>query len=244
VIKELIKRMLPAGAVALMRRARLGGYRWRNRKLSEKELFTRIYSENEWGGKPGEFCSGSGSEAGFVASYADMVRSFIGARGVKTVVDLGCGDFVVGEKLQMPGVRYVGVDIVDALIDRNTRKYGGPLVTFRSLNIVADELPDGDLCLIRQVLQHLSNEQIAKVLKKLSKYRFVIVTEHYPAPSLPVVPNRDKPHGGDTRILDDSAVYLEQEPFNMRGGSIVLEVEADEPIKRKGEVIRSYLLTF
>jgi len=31
---------------------------------------------------------------------------------------------------------------------------------FLCLDIISDELPDGDLCLLREVLQHLSNREM------------------------------------------------------------------------------------
>ena len=102
-------------------------------------------------------------------------------------------------------------------------------------------LPDAELCLVRQVFQHLSNDQIRSIIDKLRKYKYVIVTEHYPAPDRLRVPNLDKPHGADIRLYDSSAVYLDQPPFNA-SVDLLLEVPAD-PVVCIGETIRSFLLS-
>ena len=212
----------------------------RNKNLAVREVFTRIYDNSEWGGKPGDYCSGTRSS--HASLYGDMVKSFIRENRVLSVVDLGCGDFVAGRKLLVDGVKYIGVDIVDSLIRRNQREYGSENVSFHCLDIISDPLPDGELCLIRQVLQHLSNSQIKAVLRKIGKYNYVMITEHYPGSSVSVVPNKDKPHGADTRICDKSAVYLDLPPFNMRISRVMLEVEAGLNLAARGEVIRTFLI--
>jgi hypothetical protein len=90
------------------------------------------------------------------------------------------------------------------------------------VNIIEDELPQGDLCLVRQVLQHLSNQQILKTLKSLARYPHVIATEYvYAGPGLRR--NRDKPHGPGTRMPKRSGVFLESSPFNCPA-KLLLEV--------------------
>src|SRR6266700_922467 len=53
-------------------------------------------------------------------------------------------------------------------------------IEFRLLDIVSADLPIGDIFLVRQVFQHLSNQEIACTLPKLQKYRHVYVTEAQP----------------------------------------------------------------
>jgi hypothetical protein len=148
---------------------------------------------------------------------------------------------MVGKKIAALGVDYTGVDVVPALIQHHSAQYGSERVRFRQLDIVNEPLPEGDLCLIRQVMQHLSNAQIAKILPRLARYPHVLVTEHYPAPGTRTVPNLDKTHGHDTRIEDDSAVFLDQPPFSARVGETILEQET-YAVKRPGEVLRTFRL--
>src|SRR5262249_6315737 len=74
--------------------------------------------------------------------------------------------------------------------------------------------PDADLCLIRQVMQHLSNREISRLLKKTRKYAYVIVAEHQS--EIDVTPNIDIQHGHATRVdLHGSGVYLDKPPFSV-----------------------------
>ena len=225
------------------RRSRLYLLRLRNRFRNTEQVFTSIYQENRWGGRPGEYCSGSGSTEEQASTYGTCVRGFMANKGVASVVDLGCGDFVVGRQVVAHGVKYTGVDIVAPLVRRNEQEFGNKDVSFFCCDITKGPLPDGDLCLLRQVLQHLSNAQITQVLQQTRKYRYVLVTEHYPSPSVrKVVPNKDKPHGADTRIYDNSAVYLDQPPFSTKVSALVLEVMARPHLVRPGESIKTFLL--
>jgi hypothetical protein len=94
--------------------------------------------------------------------------------------------------------------------------------------------PDGDLCLIRQVLQHLSNSEIEQVLNNVKKYPYVIITEHVPV--FPEQANLDKPHGPDIRIYQRSGVFPDEPPFSLK-----LEKLLDVPIGHD-EVIRTVLV--
>ena len=141
-----------------------------------------------------------------------------------------------------PEIDYVGIDIVEELIEHNRRVYGSTNVSFRTLDIIEDPVPDGELCLLRQVLQHLSNEQIQKVLRNLRGYRYVLVTEHYPAPESFTRPNVDKPCGEDVRIYDGSAVYLDLPPFNQTISASLLDVDVGPGLVRPGERIRTFVL--
>ena len=130
-----------------------------------------------------------------------------------TVVDLGCGDFRVGRRICSPSYKYVGVDIVPSLIDQLNVSFGSDNASFRHLNIVDQIPPDGDLCLIRQVLQHLSNAEIERVLRNVQKYRYLIISEHIPL--FPEHFNLDKPHGPDIRLSKNSGVFLDEPPFSL-----------------------------
>jgi hypothetical protein len=62
--------------------------------------------------------------------------------------------------------------------------------------MVANALPDGDVCLIRQVFQHLSNAEVNEVLRKLNKFKKVYITEGYPVEESSRL-NPDKPTSYD-----------------------------------------------
>jgi SAM-dependent methyltransferase len=241
-LRSRLGRILPQRAKHLWRRRQIAAIRRHNRERDVAEIFTEVYGANRWGGENGSFHSGSGSTSEHAEAYARVIKAFIKDRGVRHVVDCGCGDFRIGALLIDSGVRYTGIDIVASLIDDNRQRYGDERVRFECLNIIKDELPQGDLCLIRQVLQHLSNEQIAEVLKKADRYPYVIVTEHYPAPGALREKNVDKPCGEDVRIYDESAVFLDAPPFHRPLAGLLLDVDAGRCLMHPGERIRSYLI--
>jgi hypothetical protein len=222
---------------------RLQRQRRRNATMSTEQVFTEIYEAGGWGGH-GDFDSGSGTRSlSAIEPYLDAVvaaakeHGFYGGRAI----DLGCGDFTVGSKLAPHFSHYTGVDVVAPLIERNTRLFGGSDVEFLKADAIKDEIPDADCCLIRQVLQHLSNEQILRILDRLTKYEWVVVTEHEP-PEPPRFPNVDKAHGGDVRIYDRSAVILTAAPFNIPAAQLSLLVQVPAPEGGPPGVLRTYLL--
>ncbi len=252
-MKALIRKFIPNVLLERRKHAMLRKLWEKNSKKTTEEVFSVIYEKNIWGGLQGEFCSGAGSASELIVSpYVKMIMEKAVSEGFQnlTFVDLGCGDFQVGKRLKTLCSKYIGVDIVKPLIGRNRDKYGNDAISFIHLDIVQDKLPDGDVCFIRQVLQHLSNEQIGIVLKKLKKYRFVFITEHQPRYDDTIKVNLDKIHGGDTRVDMNSGVFPESPPFLLPAQelSIVLEIplfenQNENISQKKYGVIRTYLYT-
>jgi SAM-dependent methyltransferase len=216
-LKQALKRALPQSAIDFYRR-----WNWQENKykgLSAQQVFTQIYREGAWGQaeEPDRrFSSGAGSrDEAVVATYVDAVRPILASFGRKPdVVDLGCGDFNVGSQLRNLCNRYIACDIVAPLIEENRAKFAQRDVEFRVLDLSTDELPPGDVVFVRQVLQHLSNQQIRACLANVSgRYRFLILTEHQPV-SAAFKPNLDKPTGPGTRLSLNSGVDITQPPFN------------------------------
>lgn len=198
--------------------------------MSTEEIFSEIYAENKWGGEEGKMYSGSGTgDKAIGAAYIDCLTRLASELGFSSLraVDLGCGDMRIGGKISHLFASYLGVDIVKDLIAGHQKQLASDTVDFACLNIIDEELPEGDVCLLRQVLQHLSNEQIQKILSKLGKYSYVFITEHVPTPNPGLRKNLDKPHGSDVRIYDNSGVYLGEPPFNIPESKLetVLEIE-------------------
>lgn len=190
---------------------------------SRRSVFSDIYERGLWGKSEDGYCSGSGStDERIVDPYVDCVKALFEDESLTkaTIVDLGCGDFRVGARIAGMGNAYIGVDIVPEVVASNQARHGTDRVRFRCLDIVKDDLPDGDVCLLRQVLQHLSNAEIRRVLSKLEKYRLIVLTEHQPVRGRCSQPNRDKGHGRAIRLSKGSGVFVELPPFGVRAGAI------------------------
>lgn len=243
---SLAKNLLPPSV-----RKELSKRRWqwrgylesrRNRNRRAADVFSQIYRENTWGDGETRFFSGSGSRGPFVKLYCDRINEFIKEKNIKSVLDIGCGDFYVGRNLICED--YTGMDVVPDLVAYNNATFGGPGRRFICADAAGDEdLPPADLVLVRQVFQHLSNRQVETILGKLAPFRHVIVTEQQPAASDFAMANRDHVHGNGTRLLHGSGVYLELPPFS-RSVELLLDCAGDD---RSGDVhgrgpIRSFLV--
>jgi SAM-dependent methyltransferase len=200
--------------------------------MAAQEIFENIYRNKIWGGRKRfwrRFYSGSGSVgANIVRPYIAAVAPLIAG---KHVIDLGCGDFNVGRRLVSRADHYIGCDIARPVIEHNRKKF--PPIEFLVVDAIEDPLPDGDIVILRQVLQHLDNASVAKILDKLWKYQAAIITEHIPKHSF--TPNIDMRIGAGNRIGFQSGLVLTEPPFCFADGKIICEVE------QHGGLIRTIL---
>ena len=181
-----------------------------------KAAMTQIYEKNLWGGKKSEFYSGLGShQPETVNPYITVVSNIL--KGFETppeVCDLGCGDFNIGKELVKYSKMYIAVDIVPDLIAHNQKIFEADNLEFQALDIAKDALPSGDVAILRQVLQHLSNAEITSVIEKLYNYKYVILTEHLPEGEFE--PNKDIISGQGIRLKKQSGAILTASPFDFK----------------------------
>lgn len=181
-----------------------------------KDAMNQIYDRHLWGGNQFDFYSGAGSHnPEIINPYLKVIIAFLESHNNTLVVcDLGCGDFNIGKNLTKYAKKYIAVDIVESLINRNKTLYKANNLEFYCLDIIEDELPSGDCIILRQVLQHLSNKDIEKVTQKLSAYKYIILTEHIPLGDF--TPNKDIISGQGIRIKQNSGVNILKSPFNLK----------------------------
>ena len=221
-IEKIIKKFIPNIFLKYREKNTVKKMREKFSKMKKNQIFREIYLKKLWSPESvkfkHKFYSGIGSYLPeLVDNYILEIKTFLLSLPKKPdVVDLGCGDFVIGSKLRKFCNKYIAVDIFDELINYNKKKYQDLNVDFRILDITSEELPAGDVCFVRQVLQHLSNESIVNFVKAIkNKYKYLIITEHFPS-SKNFVANLDKPTGPDVRLYDKSAVILTKPPFNLK----------------------------
>jgi len=206
-----------------------------------KDAMEQIYEMNLWGTNNTDFYSGEGSHhPEIVNPYVDEVRSFLSSfERPLTVCDLGCGDFNVGEKLVACAEKYIAVDIVESLINRNKTLYKADNLEFQCLDIATDDLPKADCVLLRQVLQHLSNKEIQSIVEKLYDYKYVILTEHLPEGEF--IANKDIISGQGIRLKKKSGVDLLKAPFNFKVKS---STELLSITLKKGKIVTTLFEVF
>ena len=181
-----------------------------------KRAMIQVYEKKLWGGNQTDFYSGVGSHhPQIITPYLrDLIAFLSDFENPLTVCDLGCGDFNIGSKLVEYTQFYHAVDIVPELVKRNKKKFDLKNLEFYCLDISNDVLPAADCVLLRQVLQHLSNKEILRIINKLSAFKYVIITEHLPAGEYE--PNRDIISGQGIRLKKQSGVKVLSAPFNLK----------------------------
>ncbi|MFT7052359.1 MAG: 2-polyprenyl-3-methyl-5-hydroxy-6-metoxy-1,4-benzoquinol methylase, partial [Psychroserpens sp.] len=135
---------------------------------STKDAMEQVYKMKLWGSNTSAFYSGNGSHRPeLVNPYIDVLTSFLMTfKRPLVVCDLGCGDFNVGKALVKYTAKYIALDIVEGLIVYNKEKFKEKDLEFHCLDIAVDDLPSGDCALLRQVLQHLSNAEVKRIVHK------------------------------------------------------------------------------
>jgi hypothetical protein len=188
---------------------------------SNREIFTNVYQNKLWGVASPEnespFYSGPGSsDPQIVDPYVETVKRFFASfPAKKKAVDLGCGDFRVGSRIIDSFDSYTACDVVPELIHFNQEYWRHLPVEFRVVDLVKDEIPTGDVLILRQVLQHLSNDDIYKFIQLIPRgFGYLLVTEHLPS-EMDFIANKGKASGSDIRLGIGSGVVLTKPPFNM-----------------------------
>ena len=174
-----------------------------------KEVFERIYREDLWKGG-----SGVGSLPAPNRPYVAFLQAFMAELGIRSVVDLGCGDWQFSRHVDWSGVDYDGFDLVDSVVARNRAEFGRPGVRFHAAVTDWADLPAADLLIAKDVLQHWSNARIAGFLPVLRRYRFALITNCIGLRG--AVENRDIVDGR-FRELD-----IRRAPFNARASEALV----------------------
>lgn len=235
--KAAIRAVLPGSVYTLVTRWRANRIQRRYARLSLGDAFERIYRNSEWSEAGGAPHSGPGSAGRFVDQYCALLKPLLKQHHIASVADLGCGDFNTGRAVAEAVERYTGVDVARSVIESNTRNYGGPRIGFVQADLTRDPLPPADAALVRQVLQHLTNNEIQAALNNILKtYSTVFVTEHVYSGSDGRA-NLDIPHGPGTRVPMKSGVFIDQPPFS------VPAAQAQDIEYVPGEALRTWVVT-
>ena len=166
-------------------------------------IFDDIYSQDVWQGG-----SGTGSREALTRDYRMFLQGLLQQARVKSVVDLGCGDWQFSRHMDWSGIDYTGVD-VSAVVLETLRPFERPGVRFLRANAVTDTLPPADLLIAKDVLQHWSNADILAFLPQLQNFKGALITNSFPDR---VAINGALETGARMRPVD-----LTWPPFNLKG---------------------------
>jgi SAM-dependent methyltransferase len=172
--------------------------------------FSYIYEKNLWGQG-----SGLGSFPEFTQPYVAMLQRFLHDHDIRSVVDVGCGDWQFSRLIDWGGVDYLGLDLVEPLIEANRKAFATDSISFE-VATVGEPLPSADLVVCKDVLQHLPLAVVADYLAEFRRrFRHVLVTND-------VYPNADT--NAECPLGSGRAIRPDLEPFSHEA-TLVLEWE-------------------
>lgn len=143
--------------------------------MSNFEVFEDLYSSKKW--QVGISLSGPGSDPINAVEYVDFVRRILVANKVKTILDIGHGDWAMWPKKFFNDYHYTGIDLVKSLNDTMNKKHSNQNIKFLILDATTEDLPHADIVLVKDVLMHLSNTDISNILLKLKAYPLIIICQ-------------------------------------------------------------------
>jgi SAM-dependent methyltransferase len=161
-IKPLLERTPILGAVYA--RLALWYHSWPTRGMSPEEAFTHIFLYNGWRGTASR--SGGGSDLAQTRRIISELPLLMKEFGIRSMLDLPCGDFYWMKYVDLQGVDYIGGDIVADLISRN-KQFESPNATFELLDILSSPLPRVDLIFCRDCLVHFSFKDVFIALQNI-----------------------------------------------------------------------------
>ncbi len=145
-------------------------------RLGLKNKFSEVYARNIFGGS--ESRSGAGSDLVQTEIIRHAIPRVLREYGIHSMLDAPCGDWFWMRKVDLGIERYVGTDIVHALIERNKAQFGREGVSFTCLDLSKDKLPRVDLIFSRDCLVHLSFGDALRILNnfKASGAKYLLTT--------------------------------------------------------------------
>jgi hypothetical protein len=151
-----------------------------------EHIFTQIYENSVWGTnnkKEYNGSSGSGSSIEYnIEYYIPFLKKFINDNNINSIVDLGCGDFRCGELIYKDiAASYTGYDAYKNIIDYNNEQFKTDL-NFKFVHLDfynnIEKIESGELCIIKDVLQHWSTNNIdifLDMLIKSKKFKYILI---------------------------------------------------------------------
>lgn len=159
----------------------------RNTKNIEK--FTNIYENSLWGNNlKTEYNGSSGDNDGNIPGtrryiIEKYIQKFILENNIKTVVDLGHGDFLSAYDniYKDLNITYIGYDAYEKMSLFLSKKYKDSKYKFIHLDFIEnkEKIESGDLCIIKDILQHLEIEEIYTLLDYLyssNKFKYILIS--------------------------------------------------------------------
>ncbi len=161
------------------------------------DIFSRIYREHQWGWpsaprKNDQFYSGGGTEIenDRNGAYIKLLQEYVDKPDVKTVVEVGCGDWEVSNRIDWSSIEaYSGFDVALDVVRYNNEHYESRKVKFycrdligemNEVGVMQDGIITADLLIVKDVFQHLPSSYCAEFVKSIpNRFRYNLITNDY-----------------------------------------------------------------
>lgn len=173
--------------------------------MAHADIFNAIYTNNVWGKGSGE-----GSAEELTGEYRKFLHNFLRANRIRSVVDLGCGDWQFSRHMDWSGIEYCGIDVSSVVLEA-TRTFSAPNIRFQEMNGIEGDLPSADLLICKDVVQHWSNADVQKLFPKLNGFCLALITNAFH----PAITENQDIATGEFRPLN-----LLAKPFDIKGSYI------------------------
>ena len=140
---------------------------------------------------------------------------------VRTIVELGCGDWSTTNKISLGEREYVGIDIVKAVIDQNENRFGSDRIKFLHSDFV-DQAPPGRSIACKGCPATSFNASVVKFIQSsLKSYRYAIFTNDIRKTEYRSIvfgirfPRRFDVCNRDIRDGESRSISVRNPPFNL-----------------------------
>jgi SAM-dependent methyltransferase len=129
--------------------------------------FTRLVDTFDWCPGPRETPCGEGS---FLKANEPVVRAlqeWFTSYGIKSVVDVGCGDFHWMSGVDFTGMEYDGFDVVKKFVDALSCARGRQNIRFHHADAFKMKLPKADLYICKDVINHYTEPEGLALMERI-----------------------------------------------------------------------------
>jgi hypothetical protein len=138
----------------------------RLRSKSRQKIFGKIFNENLWDDQ--QSLSGPGSSLTATVELRASMPQLWERMGIRSLLDIPCGDVVWMRHIASSLERYVGADLVPELVKQNRARHGA-MGEFVQRDLLRDPLPKVDAVFCRDCLVHLSNREVLAALRNVAR---------------------------------------------------------------------------
>jgi hypothetical protein len=141
-----------------------------------EELFTEIYKNNSWGSP--ETVSGPSSTLERTEEFRAEFPNLLQELEIKSIVDCGCGDWNWMKTVNLTGIQYLGLEIIQPLVESLETEFSAENIKFEKLNILQEPPETADLWLARDFLCFYASREIKRFFEIFleSKSKFLALT--------------------------------------------------------------------